>query len=86
MVIDGCLAGDIPQLRRWAQQGVRVANANPLRLSAFHGKLNVVRLLIQELGATVDQENEEWGWTALHAAACEGHVAVVRGTRQEIWR
>jgi hypothetical protein len=46
-----CAAGDIDQLRRWARQGVRVASAVPLCVAAQLGKVDILRILIKELGA-----------------------------------
>jgi ankyrin repeat protein len=75
-----CIEGDVPQLRRWAQCGVRVVfNAEPLFYAAGHGKLAVVRFLIKELGADVNSKLAiPGGLTPLCVAAERGHVAVVR--------
>jgi hypothetical protein len=43
------------KLRRWARQGVRVATAEPLRIAVVKGSLDVMRCLVFELGADVDQ-------------------------------
>jgi ankyrin repeat protein len=53
---EACRAGDLMKLRRWARQGVRVATAKPLRIAVTNGFLDVIRCLVMELGADVDQD------------------------------
>jgi hypothetical protein len=53
-IIQCCIDGDVPQLRRWARRGLWVAfSALPLYGAAEHGKLEAVRFLIKEAGADV---------------------------------
>jgi hypothetical protein len=52
---EACRTGDLRKLRRWARQGVRVATAIPLRIAVVKGLLDVMRCLVFELGADVDQ-------------------------------
>jgi hypothetical protein len=50
-----CVDGDNTQLRRWARQGVRVVSAVPLCAMAQLNNLDVLRILINELGADVNK-------------------------------
>jgi ankyrin repeat protein len=68
-------------LRRWAKRGVRVTSSKSLCWAAANGKLDVVRLLLRELGANVNQSYD--GCTALFAAAQVGHEHVVRCLAKE---
>jgi ankyrin repeat protein len=58
-----------------------VTSAEPLCRAAAYGKLDVVRLLLRELGADVSHLDR--GVTALYAAAQNGHEHVVRAFVQE---
>jgi ankyrin repeat protein len=75
-IVDACKRADISQLRLWGQQGVRVSSAKLLAFAAVFCSLYVVRCLVKDLGANV----EEWleGCTPLYAAASKGHVDVVK--------
>ena len=76
-IVGACIDGNISQLRRWAKQGVRVITADPLIQAASYGLLDVLTLLVKELGAEVNNSNEN-GTTALHAAAMQGQVTAAR--------
>jgi ankyrin repeat protein len=59
----------------WAQQGVRVTSAKPLVLAARGHHLEVLQCLVHELGAEVNQTNNEE--TALMIAAAHGFAELV---------
>jgi hypothetical protein len=69
-IVECCSVGDVPQLQRWARQGVRVVSAGPLYHAAGYGMLEAVRVLIKELGAKSKQAL--LGATPLYMAAQEG--------------
>jgi ankyrin repeat protein len=79
-----CAAGDTAQLRRWARQGVRVVSGLPLCAAALLGKVDLLRILIKELGADANQaifgSNDPTldGSIPLLVAAQYGHVAALR--------
>jgi hypothetical protein len=77
ILVQACIRGDMTQLRRWARGGIRVSSAEPLCQAAAHGKLDVVRYLVSDLGADVNQADDQ-GYTPLFVAAQKGHLAVVR--------
>jgi hypothetical protein len=60
-----------------ARQGVHASSAVHLTEAAVHGKVEVMRYLVNDLGADVNQADDE-GFTPLYSAAQEGHVAAVR--------
>jgi ankyrin repeat protein len=53
-----------------------VSSAGPLYYAAGRGKLDVVRLLLREMGADINQAAERF--LLLYAAAHEGHEHIVR--------
>jgi ankyrin repeat protein len=84
-IIDACRRGDVIQLRRWGQQGVRVTSAVPLYTFAGNGaSLDVLRCLVKELGADVYGISTELGDSALYFAAQNGHVAIMRFLVKEL--
>jgi hypothetical protein len=46
---------DLVSLTIWAEQGVRVTSARPLNIAVGRGYLNVMRCLVQQMGADVSQ-------------------------------
>jgi hypothetical protein len=76
MLIDAARAGDLENLTIWARQGVRVVTILPLLIATGKGNLEVLRWLVQELGADVDQEYRET--TPLIDAADRGNLAIAR--------
>ena len=46
---------------------------NALMMLAFKGKLDLMKFMVEELGAEPDKE----GWTPLHYAATKGHLDIV---------
>jgi hypothetical protein len=48
-------AGETETLRQWGREGVRVASAEPLLTAAHFGRPDVVRLLVEKLGASINQ-------------------------------
>jgi hypothetical protein len=78
------VAGNITQLRRWARLGVRVLSAIPLCAAAELGKVDMLRILIKELGADVNKvdsgsnDSTHNARTPLYMAAQGGHVAALR--------
>lgn len=75
MIIQASRSGDLERLRPWARQGVRVTTAAPLIFAAEGGFLNVVIILVTELGADTNEEYD--GPTALLCAAFRGNVDIV---------
>jgi hypothetical protein len=55
MLIEAARAGDLESLTMWARQGVRVTTGGPLCAAAGDGHLEVMRYLVQQLGADVSQ-------------------------------
>jgi ankyrin repeat protein len=72
-----CLAGDLTKLRRWGRQGVRVTSAEPLFFAIEDGKLDLMRCLVDDLSADVNQANVK-GATPLYIAAYFGRLDIVR--------
>jgi hypothetical protein len=84
MIIDACRRGDTAQLRRWGRQGVCVRSVEPLQQSAANAaSVEVLRCLVQDLGADVNGANQD-GATPLYIAAERGHLAVVRCLVKEL--
>jgi hypothetical protein len=54
-IMEACKRGYLPQLQRWGRQGVRVRTWQLLRAAIVSGQLEVLRFLVHELGADVDQ-------------------------------
>jgi hypothetical protein len=55
MLTEAARAGDLDSLTIWARQGVRVSIGIPLFVAAHGGFLEVVRCLVQQMGANVNQ-------------------------------
>jgi hypothetical protein len=55
MLTEAARAGNLERLASWARQGVRVTTARPLYFATRRGHLEVLRCLVQELGADVNQ-------------------------------
>jgi hypothetical protein len=70
------LCRDISLLRRWARRGVRVSSGLPLVHAAGFGDVEVMRFLVSDLGAGVNQAMNDC--TPLYAAAQECHSDSVR--------
>jgi ankyrin repeat protein len=83
-IILACMSGDLAQLRRWGQQGVRVTTMEPLRV-AVQAKLPfaVLSCLVKDLRADVNQRDEA-GWTFLTLAAYLGQHDIVRYFAEEL--
>jgi hypothetical protein len=77
-IIAACIRGDVAQLRRWEQQGVRRQSVDLLMESAaFGANLGVLPFFVNELGTNVNAANEN-GFTPVHAAAQFGHLDYLR--------
>jgi ankyrin repeat protein len=78
MITSAAQAGDLESLRIWARQveGVCVTTAKPLCVAARGGYLEVLRCLVQELGADVNQTHH--GTAALMIAAASDFSDMVR--------
>lgn len=76
-IIQACRDRNITKLRRWARLGVRVASAEPLCHAASHGYVDVIRCLVQDLGADVNEEQPN-GMLPLLAAAKREELDVMR--------
>ena len=53
-----CARGDMSMLRGWVGQGVRVVYPEPLCYATTHEKVDVMHILVKELGADVNQEHD----------------------------
>jgi hypothetical protein len=54
-IVYACLAGNLAQLQRWGQQGVRARTADPLCLAVQkEASFNILKCLVNELGSNVD--------------------------------
>jgi ankyrin repeat protein len=75
-----CIDGDIAQLRQWGEEGVRVTSAKPLCQSVGFGDVDVVRILVEMLGADVNQadEQDDRGCTPLLIVAMQGNLTMVK--------
>jgi hypothetical protein len=73
-LVQACIRGDMAQLQRWSRRGIRVLNGVPLVRAAEYGKLDVMRFLVSDLGADVNQADDD-DWTPLLSAAQEGQLA-----------
>jgi hypothetical protein len=62
-------ADDLTSLIIWARQGVRVTTVKPLCVAAEEGHLEVVRCLVEKMGA--DVSHSHYGDTPLIVAAEE---------------
>jgi hypothetical protein len=81
MVTEGMLAkaargGDLESLAIWAWRGARVTSGRPLCIAAWDGNLEVVQILVRELGANANQTSRRD--TPLLAAAHGDYPAVIR--------
>jgi ankyrin repeat protein len=75
MIIAACERGHISQLRQLGRQGVRVVSKEPLAVAVGRGLVDVLRCLVNDFGANVEERLE--GCPLLVFAALRGHVAVV---------
>jgi hypothetical protein len=76
MLTKAALDGDLESLTLWASRGVRVTSERPLCVAAWDGHLEVVRILVRDLGANANQTS--YGNSPLTAAANMDFPAVVR--------
>jgi hypothetical protein len=53
--MNACRAGKFVKLRRWGRQGLRVMSAVPLFYAVEEGNLDLMRCLVDDLGADVNQ-------------------------------
>ena len=78
-IVQACIRGDITQLRWWARRGVRVSSGNLLTQAALRGNLELMRCLVNDLGAAVNRADRgSEGFTPFCAAAQKGHLAAVQ--------
>jgi hypothetical protein len=83
-IIRACHAGDLTKLRRLAKKGSMQGRSRPLCHAARNGdRLDVIRCLVKELGANVNQADAD-GCTPLFMAALEGHLELVRCLGKEL--
>lgn len=76
MLVEAAQVGDLESLMIWARQGVRVTTAEPLLGAGRCHHLEVMRCLVQELGADVKQAPS--GYSPLLMAVAIGNLAMVR--------
>ena len=74
--------GDMPAVEAHLAGGESVhrrgfKGKTPLMHAALKGHVALLAPLVQEHGARVNDKSD-WGWTALHYAASNGHVAAVQ--------
>jgi hypothetical protein len=77
MITAAAEVGDLEQLREWGRHGVRVGTIEPLIAATCGGFPEVLRCLVRELGADVNQARLR-GTTSLIVAADEDNLAVVQ--------
>jgi hypothetical protein len=80
MIITAADVGDLESLRIWARQGMRVKTSKPLWMAVageYPEVLEVLKILVQELGADVNQAVHA-GSPPLIMAAADGDLAMVR--------
>jgi ankyrin repeat protein len=78
MIDATCIRGDMAQLRLWGQRGVRVLSPEPLCVCVKRGlSLSVLRCLVKELGADINQRDKD-GWTPATIAAHFGYLETIR--------
>jgi hypothetical protein len=77
MITQASKTGDLESLGQWARQGVRVQTAEPLIAAVWSGFLEVVKLLVTELGADANKLDEN-GDTALETACWIGRLEIMR--------
>jgi hypothetical protein len=77
MLIEAAKAGDLERLTVWVKQGLRVTSAEPLFGAIKGGHIEVLQLLVQEMGADI---NQAWttGIKPLLFAIGSAKVAVVQ--------
>jgi ankyrin repeat protein len=63
------------QFQRWARRRVRVLSDKVLVQAALHGKIEVMRILVSDLGANANRSH--LGITPLYVAAQNGQLAAV---------
>ena len=68
-----CKKGDLTLLRKWKRRGVTFSG-QPLCIAVAHGSPDVVRCMVQELGADVNSRNED-GFTPFFTGVQEGRLA-----------
>jgi ankyrin repeat protein len=69
-IVKACEAGDQAQIRRWGRRGVRVSTWLPFQIAVKNGDLDMMRSLVNELGADVNQGDDGGNCvTVLHIAA-----------------
>jgi hypothetical protein len=84
-IIGACRRGDITQLRRWGQQGVRVKSADMFIDSILFGvSPDILRCLVKELGADVNGARLSDGATPLYVAAQTGNLALAQCLVEEL--
>jgi hypothetical protein len=76
MLTEAAGAGNLERLTLWARQGVRVTSGKPLYVATRAGHLEVLRWLVQELGADVSQIYN--GDTPLIVAADINNLATLK--------
>jgi ankyrin repeat protein len=78
LLVAASLRGDLAQLRRWEQRGVRRQRVDLLIASAACGtSLDVLRYFVNELATDVNG-GDEHNFTPVHAAAQLGHLESLR--------
>jgi ankyrin repeat protein len=77
LLVEAAATGDIEKLIFWATRGVRVKSAEPLYKAARGGFPAVVRHLVREMGAGVNQVNKD-GWATVITAARYANPAVMQ--------
>jgi hypothetical protein len=79
-IVDARIAGNVDQLRRWHLSGINVLfSAEPLVEAASYAQLDMLRFLVQELGANANQTSPyaNANDAGLHLTAMDGNLEVV---------
>lgn len=84
LLVQAASAGDLERIRSALRLGANVVNAHDpdgktaLHAASWSGHQHVVKFLIEEAGACVNEVGGPFRWSALHFAATKGHLAIVR--------
>jgi hypothetical protein len=82
-IVEACAAGNLSLLRRWGRRGIRVVSPGPLLEVVLRNDLDMMRCLVMELGADVNQMRDD-GARQTTVAAELGSIEVMRCLVKEL--